>query len=1624
MRNKWKNQIKVIGYLALIMLLLFGSLPLSGVLAESNQDEEKTDQDVEEENVQTNQEEIEMVQIEQTEEEASVEQQTSDTRQAALDAYLFSGSETVTVTRSDGSVINQGEAFLREYSVTLDNYHNCAQNMEGNQLLYATYVVRQEDNILQSGKLKLGEAGGDVFQIEYTKTGEYIIEIKASAYEEINGEYIWILDRNLSTVTDSVEKAGLQLQGSMEKEGHFSYREDYGKSVALSFFVEKYQAEKDGDISFTISSSNEAVIKPQLNQEVYTMIGQNPTFVVTGVGQAEIIIQPMEHDFYFMEKLVIPVCVENSPMQDEDYRILYTDIDGNEILFSGEYLKWQEFIEQKKHWINGSISIQLSPKGAQLYTGLGFSTNQEDNNTAEQNELVFSGEKPISQYEFWCTNTQNHATTRETENGTREFQVGIDRTAPQNTEFSYNQNVNEATSTETIRYYGENVIITGAFEDVLSGVEYIEYTTQADLGENAQWEKILNTVQDGKNTTFELSLEQGIYTGIAVRATDVAGNKSQPVEIKSKTGEFLKIIVDKTEPILDIMLKTADGKAYQSKWTNQPITIAVQEASTQPVLAGIQSIQYQYVSIGSEYQTDEWTELPSKGFLDIGNDKACKTDKNGTYYFRAISNTGMITNIVTQKNSAVRIRQQQILAEKKPLIETLPQLESNQEWYNKETGVPLIQFVYPEYDNGVMSLEYAAPVTVHSRLTAKDSDEKEVEVIYKSATIGIDGDEKYRQLAQMESDNINENTDGYIREAIQENIDVLNIDFSYDKQTGYAQDGIYELEYWISDAAGNESEHDIYTYKIDTHEPTALEVLIDGTPMESDTSQTILYDRFYQSSVSGSASADFGISGKGFIKLMLAKEIGAWEKNTDWINSDSFVIRPCTSGCIYMTAEDVAGNRSILRTQGIVVDNQPPTGENGGKFITITSKPNENHFYSDEVQVRFTANDLPQNTGFSALESFSCVIGTTGKENKVQKELFSFTKSLPSKEELASARSYAVIENINAAMFEGNDTYVEITVKDRCGNIATSREELKIDITPPQVEITFDQNEGQNGCYYNMARTATIHVQELNFDSTGIELEITKDGAPYSIPLSEWQSEGSDHFAKVAFIEDGDYTFTVACTDLADNTSEMVSVEPFTIDLTKPTIEIAYDNDTAQNDMYYGAPRMAFITVKEHNFREDDFALIAEPELLTGDWSHEGDEHHIRLTFAEDNHYRFQCNYTDLAGNTADSMEEQEFYIDTIAPQIVIQGVEDGSANGGNIEPVITVYDSNRNPEGVNITVITGVGESVPLAIQMQEAEQGYTYLLTDMSEKEDNVYFLNITASDMAGNICELTYRFSLNRNGSAYDLSEISDIVERVYNRTDQLSDIRITEMNVDKIEDYSIYITRNGKLLSCIEMPNRPKTDFGQNDVFYSVELTGDEKTGYRNQYIFYKENFAKEGLYRITCYSKDRAGNEMNNTLEEKKAEVSFVVDNTPPKVVIDGIEEGGIYNKELQTVHIMVQDNFMVKEARFYLMNQDGEELQSWDYLESVKTADGVMTITIPSREEKQFLVYQVSDAAGNEIVLLPDSESTPKGFLVTTNPWLQFISSPIKVTMAIMFVMILCGAGGYSYVLYKQGNKS
>lgn len=53
----------------------------------------------------------------------------------------------------------------------------------------------------------------------------------------------------------------------------------------------------------------------------------------------------------------------------------------------------------------------------------------------------------------------------------------------------------------------------------------------------------------------------------------------------------------------------------------------------------------------------------------------------------------------------------------------------------------------------------------------------------------------------------------------------------------------------------------------------------------------------------------------------------------------------------------------------------------------------------------------------------------------------------------------------------------------------------------------------------------------------------------------------------------------------------------------------------------------------------------------------------------------------------------------------------------------------------------------------------------------------------------------------------------------------------------------------------------------------------------------------------------------------------------------------------------------LEKAYFTLVNEDGEELESWAYMELAKEAGDIVKIQIPALDAKQSLLYHVSDSA-------------------------------------------------------------
>ena len=1315
--------------------------------------------------------------------------------------------------------------------------------------------------------------------------------------------------------------------------------------------------------------------------------------------------------FFFDEKvLTLAIQVDSPDVSDDLMR--FSQIEG-----SYQNKTWNQFTE-----INGSVygndqdgywsryPLMLSMDSSNLYYNKFYIDG------------IIDAQNAVSTYELENSSMTDYLIRVKNDNlGTLNsvsYKVGIDRNGPERkTDITTIEA--PANYDQGVHYYNTNPTINIAYEDRQSGVAKITLT-----------KKKTGEAEETVDFTEPVVLEDAIYDYIYFTGIDNVGNETRTYLCRGDIGE--KIVVDTTTPTVTAIMKVSEND-YCGEWTNQQIQYVISEVSGRECLSGIKTVKYAYVPYGKSYddiQNDDWIEI------EPGNDgKYCETIgesnwpgtslapnaiasdtvdgtavigtsphdengngntssrrsgngtlKNGTYYFKATSNALLTSKREDIESNGKRVKLHQRQLESGTCYVTAEPASTG--WYNATMidNKPYLSVAYPDIQRISGTLEYPSMVTLHFSIKETYNNDIDFTQEFTAGCKEINGGVE---------------------------------DFSVQATSGYTleEDGTYEIYVWTTDEAGNRSETKKYIANADYTPPADLEICVNGDDITEEVGGTIQYNNFFQSSVDISVSANFDLSGYKSLEVYEAKKPGDVKKSGSGSHSiggseGSFSVSPNKRCYFHMIAVDQAGNESEVRSQGIVVDNESPIGMNETEFTIEPIGANKNGFFNKDFNVDIKVQDSPTSDDCAALKEVTYMISDSADHSKTE-QIFSFGKSSPSFDELSGAEKFEDTVTITAKDYESNTAYIEVTSIDNAGNERKSQKELQIDVTLPEITVTYDNNNALHESYYQQNRTAKVNIHELNFDPADVEFEITKDGMPYTslIPgVSSWQADGDDHYVYITFAEDGDYTLTLSYIDLADNEAVYDQVDSFTIDKTKPSVTVNYDNETPWKDFYFNTARTATITIVEHNFDPTDFSLTSVPAVAIGGWTHDGDTHKTTIAFREDGEYTYSFDYLDLAGNAMDKIPEEHFKIDTVDPIVTIEGVEDQSANAGEVIPVVTVQDEDFDAEGIEITLRTSLGAAVNLKKSASAIENGYRYTLPNVTEQEDAVYYLTVAGTDLAGNTSELTYRFSLNRHGSSYDLSNLSYLVDKVYTRYDDISDLEIMEMNIDTIDKFSIYISRNGTMLGSKEAGSKPSGD--DDTIYYSVKESGNADIGYTYTYTLYQENFEKEGLYNIMFYSKDRAGNEVNNTLTEKGADISFVIDNTAPNVLIEGVEGNALYVEDSLDVNVVARDNFKLKKAEFYLLDRGGNRIQTWDYLKQAGNEDTVLTLTLPSSEERQSLLFYAIDEAGNEIVALQDDEDTPTSFLITTNPWLRFVNSTKdKVIVSAVAGSIICITG-------------
>ena len=743
---------------------------------------------------------------------------------------------------------------------------------------------------------------------------------------------------------------------------------------------------------------------------------------------------------------------------------------------------------------------------------------------------------------------------------------------------------------------------------------------------------------------------------------------------------------------------------------------------------------------------------------------------------------------------------------------------------------------------------------------------------------------------------------------------------------------------------------------------------------------------------------------------LTAKELDelAQQKWTDIGETTEFT--PNQQLVVYLKITDMAGHVTYLSTNGLVVDNERPHEEFTAPELVVESGLTNNKIYNGDVPVEVSANDPAENDVYSGLKQVTYTVynGTVYNEKDVTQQgvLYSWDGKEPPcqfKEKMGFT--------VDAKKNNSNDVHILLTAEDNAGNVTSMEYSIKIDITKPIINIEYDKNAADSGIFFRESRRANVTVKERNFDDSlvNITLRATNDGADIALPtVSGWTSSGDLHTATIEYTAEGDYTFDIDVTDKAGNPNEPVhyadgTVAPtaFTIDKTRPTISVTYDNNSALNGNYYNANRTATVVVTEHNFdasrvnitlrATDDGADIALPTV--SGWTSSGDRHTATIAYQRDGLYTFDIDVTDKAGNTSADFTEQTFYVDTTAPTLEITGVADRSANNGDIIPVVSYSDTNYDDAQVSITLTGAMRKGVALDGSYADQHNGKVFTFKNFAkEKEvDDIYTLAATLTDKAGNTTEKTILFSVNRFGSTYALSAATEQLNGSYVQTPQ--DVVVTETNPDALQNIRITLFKNNQTIILQE-----GTD-------YRIEVRGGNGQWYEYIYTVLAKNFADDGVYRLTFYSEDAAGNIAENTLDTKKQEIGFGVDKTKPNMVVTNLESDTTYPLENLTVSLSAGDNLLLQSVVVYL-DDYSKAYKTWtaEEIAAIVADRGEFTFDIPGDSTGAHQVKIVcTDAAGNE----QTEEIT--NFYVTTNLFVRYYNNKPLFFGSIAAVVVIAG---------------
>ena len=199
-------------------------------------------------------------------------------------------------------------------------------------------------------------------------------------------------------------------------------------------------------------------------------------------------------------------------------------------------------------------------------------------------------------------------------------------------------------------------------------------------------------------------------------------------------------------------------------------------------------------------------------------------------------------------------------------------------------------------------------------------------------------------------------------------------------------------------------------------------------------------------------------------------------------------------------------------------------------------------------------------------------------------------------------------------------------------------------------------------------------------------------------------------------------------------------------------------------------------------------------------------------------------------------------------------------------------------------------------------------------------------------------------------------------------------------------------------------------------------------YQYQYTITKENFAKDGVYKIAVASKDATGNSPETTNYEDKG-ILFHVDGTAPEITsIAGLEES-IINAQSVDATYSVYDTMGLKSIKVLVDGKTVNEIT--DFSDDRNNYEGDFVVS--ESKDKQTVEIVVTDLAGNvkDTNSKEFKESCAYAFndvvTISTNPMVRamaWVRDHVKVIVGTVAVVAAIVAGIIALVLVRKRKES